>query len=159
MFTAFKKNFSTLLRNQIEPHWKEFECSLLSPLVMKRAQHRREVEKEKRKQKDESPASEICGEPLQPAHGMMTARERTYLDASLFWEVGDGSLEPYVPPVIREKIKTQKQGSTDAKMKDTGSRSEELQMPGDSPPSRPLDQLKNSVLRLGMFCGVKEKGV
>lgn len=142
MFNAFKLNFSALHRDQIGPQWKDFEQSLLPSPIMKRIQHRREVEKEKRKQNKIS-VPEASGE-FPKTSRMMAAQERAFTDASLFWEVGDGSLEPYVPSVIRKKIKTRKEGITLGNLKEVGGIEEENQAPLESVEPRSLNQLKNS---------------
>ncbi|KAG6552042.1 hypothetical protein Mapa_006348 [Marchantia paleacea] len=105
IFDEFKSIYTVLYRDSIRKQWKQDEYSLLPPDVARRFQHRLDVQK---KEKRKSAATITTYEQADLAEAR-SVPDSAFIDPSLLWEVGDGTGEKYVPPVVREKVKTRKQ--------------------------------------------------
>ncbi|KAL3688555.1 hypothetical protein R1sor_014864 [Riccia sorocarpa] len=120
MFDEFKSVYSLLYRESLRKQWRAEEFSLLPIDVAMRRQHRLEVEKKKKKKKPSLTASDTSYEQADTAEAR-SVPEGAFSDPTLLWEVGSGTAEKYVPPVIREKVKTRKQSINDEGSADTTS--------------------------------------
>lgn len=139
MFATFKATYSRLFQESIRRQFEDEEYSWLPLEFARRFQHRREVAKKKKQStvKVKDSADVAAGRSVP---------ESAHVHSSLFWEVGDGSLEKYVPASVREKIKTRKLQVDEGLQASVVSSSEILAPPVETPPpaQRSLDQLRES---------------
>ncbi|KAG0602514.1 hypothetical protein M758_10G019400 [Ceratodon purpureus] len=158
LFDVFKRTYSKLYRESIHYLWKRREQSLLSSKAQ--TENRLAIQKKnKKKGSGIGPSDWETGD-------MAEARrvpDGTFVDPSLFWAIGDGSVERYKPPSVREKIKTRKlsvepEGSDSTSMSSGASPSpvveDEL-----CPTPRSLDQLRESDLITRDILWRKVKGL
>ncbi|KAL3683314.1 hypothetical protein R1sor_001336 [Riccia sorocarpa] len=116
MFDEFKSVYSLLYRDSIRKQWRAEEFLLLPIDVAMRRQHRLEVKKKKKK-KPGLTASDTSYEQADTAEAR-SVPEGAFSNPTLLWEMGSGTAEKYVPPVIREKVKTRKQSINDEESAD-----------------------------------------
>eukprot|EP00250_Pteridium_aquilinum_P006603 c16489_g1_i1 orf=177-2243(+) len=106
VFDAFKTKYTRLYHGTVRSEFQKHECSLLPKHDVQRFQHRKEVAKKKKQQQQRLVVQDRAGADIAEDRAVPKAAP---VNADLFWEVGDGSMEKYVPLPVREKIKTRAQ--------------------------------------------------
>lgn len=160
MFDAFKCTYNKLYRESIRALWKGHEKNLLFVEVASRPARRSAVQTKKKKKKPSVAA--LSAWEIGDLAEARSVPDESVVDPARFWTTGDGSVERYKPPIVREKIKTRKSSIAPSPEDGLSSTSRtpspvEEEVPSRRP--RSLDQLKESDLTTRDILWRKVKGL